>query len=138
SSVDPEDKQFDDVVGVLEDILMDDEFVNLQTKFLNQHFHHFSNDDENKFIYMGYIYTTKLLEKYIDQKLRQILPWFCDDRVSKQAKVSRTKAEGEVFEMLTSLGDFNTFKEVMLDFKSEKEGTTVDLSGLLAVSSSRK
>ncbi|KAJ3209586.1 ADP-ribosylation factor-like protein 2-binding protein [Dinochytrium kinnereticum] len=96
--------------------IADDKFIDLQTKFLDKYCHNFTNDDENKLIYMdAFNQYTKLLER-----------------------TRSDQADGDVFEMLTSLGDFNTFKELMLSYKNEKEGTNIDLSGLLAVSSSRK
>lgn len=41
--------------------------------------------------------------------------------------------DGELFEVLASLGDFHVFKELILDYKDEKGGLNVDLSGLLQV-----
>lgn len=41
--------------------------------------------------------------------------------------------EGEVFEMLETLGDFGAFKEMILEYKRDKEGRGIDLSGLLEV-----
>jgi hypothetical protein len=46
--------------------------------------------------------------------------------------------EGEVFELLASLGDFTLFKEMILDYKHSKEGNMVDLSGLLEITPSKK
>ncbi|KAJ3111101.1 ADP-ribosylation factor-like protein 2-binding protein [Phlyctochytrium bullatum] len=65
SPVDPEDTKFDEVVGALEEVLMDDNFVSLQNQFLEKHYHHFENDDENKLIYMNIFSDyTRFLEKY--------------------------------------------------------------------------
>ena len=41
--------------------------------------------------------------------------------------------DGEIFELLASLGDFQAFKECMLDFKDGQIGKTVDLSDLLEI-----
>ena len=41
--------------------------------------------------------------------------------------------QGEVFEILASLGDFQAFKECMLDFKDEQDGNVVDLSDILEI-----
>jgi ADP-ribosylation factor 2-binding protein len=41
--------------------------------------------------------------------------------------------QGEIFELLASLGDFQIFKECMLDFKSSQNGNIVDLSDLLEI-----
>lgn len=41
--------------------------------------------------------------------------------------------QGEIFELLASLGDFQVFKECMLDFKESQMGNVVDLSDLLEI-----
>jgi ADP-ribosylation factor 2-binding protein len=41
--------------------------------------------------------------------------------------------QGEIFELLASLGDFQVFKECMLDFKENQSGNIVDLSDLLQI-----
>ncbi|KAJ3101538.1 ADP-ribosylation factor-like protein 2-binding protein [Phlyctochytrium planicorne] len=133
----------------------DDKFIDLQTKFLDQNCKHFTNDDENKLIYMDiFNQYTNLLEKYIEKRLCQNIPGFSMPEFLNKLKYNLTlirkptlnktfrlrsdQVDGDVFEMLSSVGDFNTFKEVMLSYKDEKEGTSIDLSGLLAVSSSAK
>ena len=51
-----------------------------------------------------------------------------------QSLKQRDELEGQVFELLESIGDFKTFKDLILDYKNEKLGKNVDLSGLLCIS----
>lgn len=68
---------FSQVVGCVEDILMDDEFLKLHKDFMDTHWHEFDNNDENKLIYMDifkeYVET---IEKYIESKLKKAIPTF--------------------------------------------------------------
>lgn len=133
----PEDIKFDVVVGTLEDLLMDDEFLDLQNTFMEKNCMHFTDDDENKFIYMDLFnaYTARV-EKFINKKLKSVLPWFHMPEFFDMLK-TRKDADGDVFDMLASLGDFTIFKEMMLSYKHEREGTSIDLSGLIAVKSTK-
>ena len=47
----PEDAQFDETVGHVQDILFEDGLAELQREFMDKHYHHFEDKDENKFIY---------------------------------------------------------------------------------------
>lgn len=41
--------------------------------------------------------------------------------------------DGEIFDLLYTLTDFMAFKEMFLDYKSFKEGRTIDLSSSISV-----
>ncbi|KAI9337890.1 the ARF-like 2 binding protein BART-domain-containing protein [Zopfochytrium polystomum] len=139
---DPEDQKFDEIVGTLEELLMDDDFVAQQRTFMEKHCHHFSDDDENKLVYMDVFREyTDGVERFLERKLTASLPWFSMadfmGMLESRADADPTAAEGDVFEMLASLGDFGAFKDMMLSFKHERDGTNIDLSGLIAVKASR-
>ncbi|KAJ3124219.1 ADP-ribosylation factor-like protein 2-binding protein [Physocladia obscura] len=119
-----EDKLFDFIVGTLEDLLMDDSFVNFQNTFMEKNCKHFSSDEENKLIYMEIFHTYVSVSE---------LYFTCADRLLSRPE----QLEGDVFEMLNSIGDFQAFKEMIISFKQEQEGTGIDLSGLLAVTNSK-
>ena len=55
-----EDNEFDTIVGVLQEVLLDEEFERIQSKFCNQHCMHFEATEENKLIY------TDIFKKYHD------------------------------------------------------------------------
>lgn len=46
-----DDKTFDETVGALEDVIMSDEFRYVQSKFMEKHYRHFEEGEENKHIY---------------------------------------------------------------------------------------
>ncbi|KAJ3065246.1 ADP-ribosylation factor-like protein 2-binding protein [Podochytrium sp. JEL0797] len=133
-----EDELFDLIVGTLEDLLMDDSFVDFQNKFMEKNCKHFSADDENKFIYMDIFkaYNAKV-EAYIEKKLRAEIPEFKMSEFLDLLRSRPEQLEGDVFDMMSSIGDFSSFKDMMVSFKQEQEGTGIDLSGLLAVTNSK-
>lgn len=45
------------------------------------------------------------------------------------------QVEGDVFDILHSLGDFHEFKDLILNYKNDKMGRNIDMSGLLEISS---
>lgn len=49
------------------------------------------------------------------------------------ARKANTDLQGEVFEFLDTIGDFNAFKEMMLAQKAQKDGSLPNLSDLLVV-----
>ncbi|ORY37806.1 binder of Arl Two-like protein [Rhizoclosmatium globosum] len=138
-SASEEDQLFDLIVGTLEDLLMDDSFVDFQNKFMEKNCKHFSTtEDENKLIYMDIFsaYTAKV-EAYIEKKLRAEIPEFNMNDFLDLLRSRPEQLEGDVFDMMASIGDFSAFKEMMVSFKQEQEGSGIDLSGLLAVTNSK-
>jgi len=124
-----EDDLFDMVVGVIEDIIMEDDFSTLMENFMQKNYEVFDESEENKIIYTQIFNDYNLeIEKYLEQQLIAILPDF-EMEAFAQLLSKRDKAdlEGEVFELLASFTHFNTFKELMLDFKRSKQGTPIDL-----------
>ena len=50
---DNEWNQFDEIIGCIEDIVIEKQFQDLQESFLEKHYHHFEiGTEENKLIYM--------------------------------------------------------------------------------------
>ncbi|KAJ1568602.1 ADP-ribosylation factor-like protein 2-binding protein [Cladochytrium tenue] len=130
----PEDAKFDEIVGALEDLLMDDNFLAMQNSFMEKNCDAFSDDDENKLVYMDIFKSyTATLESYMEKRLRQDLPWFSMASFLQMLRNRQDPIDGDVFDMLASLGDFNAFKELIVSFKKEQDGSAVDLSGLIAV-----
>lgn len=48
----PEDDIFDSIVGRIQDLVMSDEFISLQTQFFQNYCQVFTNDEENRLEYM--------------------------------------------------------------------------------------
>lgn len=130
------DAWFDRTIGYIEDIIMEDEFQTLQNDFLEKYYHEFEDTEENKFIYTDiHKEYTQLIEKYICEQLTKLMSDFSMDEFQKQLIARKDDLEGEIFEMLVTFSDFLAFKEMMLDYKAEKEGRTIDLSAGLTVTS---
>ncbi|XP_014680801.1 PREDICTED: ADP-ribosylation factor-like protein 2-binding protein isoform X2 [Priapulus caudatus] len=121
----------------MEDIIIDERFRQLQTTFMEEHYREFDDSEENKFSYTDIFraYNT-LLENFIQESLIQRLPNFSMADFIRQLQMRRDELDGEVFEILLSFSDFLAFKEAILDFKSAKEGRTVDLSSGISITSS--
>lgn len=130
------DTKFDETIGHIEDIIMEEEFQILQNDFLEKYFMEFDDTEENKFIYTDihreYI---ELVEKYLEDELTKRLPDFSMVEFTRQIMERRNELEGEIFEMLLTFSDFMAFKEMFLDYRADKEGRSVDLSSGITVTS---
>lgn len=124
------DTKFDTTIGHIEDIIMGDTFQSLQSSFLEKHYDQFEETEENKFIYSDiHQEYTRLVEDFLEQELMRCMPGFSMTEFQSELVSRRDELEGEVFEILLTFSDFMTFKEMMLDYKANKEGrTSVDLS----------
>lgn len=141
-----EDDHFDSIVGRLQDTVMSPEFSALQTDFYERNAHHFTEDDENKLIYMTifqeYLAT---IERYIETRLSDVRM----DEFAAMLTRRQEEIDGPLYEMLLSFTDFRVFKEMMLDYKRAVGGISgtavpmeedqgeerVDLSGSLCITS---
>ncbi|CAH8618197.1 unnamed protein product [Heterobilharzia americana] len=119
---------FDIVVGHLEEIMMSDDFQNVQDKFMNENYNEFEDTEENKLCY------TEIHDRYIDtvertleKELRERIPNFSMRSFMDSLVPNSDHLDGEVFEMLYTFSDFLAFKEMMLDYKKAKTGETVNL-----------
>ena len=65
-----EDNQFDEIVGTLQEVLLDEKFEILTKKFCMENCMHFEATEENKLIYMDLFKKyQEIVEQYILQKL---------------------------------------------------------------------
>jgi len=124
-----EDDAFDLIVGALEDIMMDPEFQELQSSFAAEHCAHFDATDENKLVYTEiFAKYTELIEGFLEQRLKQTIqdfsmPSFMEMLMTREEQMQCS----DVFDMLVSCADFETFKELMLSHKMEREGGGIQL-----------
>jgi ADP-ribosylation factor 2-binding protein len=101
---------------MLQDIVMSEEFTDLQREFFSRYCEHFTPDEENKLIYMEIFneYLNKI-EKYIEKSLGGTdMQEFARMLTERQDEI-----DGPIFDLLLSFSDFGTFKEMMLNYKSE-------------------
>eukprot|EP00669_Euglena_mutabilis_P006210 TRINITY_DN1907_c0_g1_i1.p1 TRINITY_DN1907_c0_g1~~TRINITY_DN1907_c0_g1_i1.p1 ORF type:complete len:179 (+),score=55.87 TRINITY_DN1907_c0_g1_i1:40-576(+) len=116
----PEDEMFDNVIGKLEELIMDEEFQQKQNKFFAANCHHFSDWEENKLIYSDIHkqYVTEI-EAYIEHVLRRGLPAFDMPQFVALLRSREDEVTGDIWDLLISFTDFVTFKELMLAFKRQ-------------------
>lgn len=128
ASTNAEDARFDEVVGAIEEIIMEEEFQAIQDDFMTKNYKHFEDSDENKLIYTTvHNEYVSLVEKYLDGALKRKVKGFDMDSFLRTLVERKEELEGEIFELLLTFDDFLEFKQLMLSFKSEKEGRNVDL-----------
>ncbi|CAF2047029.1 unnamed protein product [Rotaria magnacalcarata] len=118
-SQDPEVEKFDRTIGLIEDMIMDEEFRSIQETFLIKYAHAFDPElDENKLIYTD-IHKEYLIifENFIINKIKHSQSDFNLDQFVKQLEAHQNEVEEEIFEFLLTLTDFLTFKQWMLDYR---------------------
>ncbi|KUF80940.1 ADP-ribosylation factor protein 2-binding protein [Phytophthora nicotianae] len=114
-----EESKFDEMIGVLQDILMDPEFVGMQRKFCRNNCEVFDNVSENKLIYMDIFQQyTNLIETFIERRLHEKL------EVAK----STDEIPPDITDVLLSSSDFEEFKNLMLSFK-QNENPCIEITG---------
>jgi len=116
-----EDDMFDAIVGKLEEIIMDDEFNSQVTDFMRTHCTCFERGDEHKLEYMDIFqrYTT-LIEEHVERGLREGIPDFSMEKFLALLEAREDEISADVFDMLLSLSDFETFKEQMVDYREQR------------------
>ena len=118
-STNAEDAKFDQVIGAIEEIIMEDKFRSIQDEFMHKNYKHFEESDENKLIYTTvHNEYVSLIEKYLDAQLKKKVKQFNMDEFMKTLLARREELEGEIFELLLTFDDFVEFKQLMLSFKS--------------------
>ncbi|XP_077278577.1 ADP-ribosylation factor-like protein 2-binding protein [Temnothorax americanus] len=131
-----EDRSFDEVIGHIEDLLLDEDFQALQHKFLEKYWDVFEPVEDNKLVYTDIFNEyNKAVEAYIVDYLKNVMPRFTVDTLLHQLNEKQTELEGEVFEVLSTITDFLAFKEMFLDYRAVKEGKVADLSCGISVTS---
>jgi ADP-ribosylation factor 2-binding protein len=115
------DTKFDQTVGHIEDIIVSQEFQDVQNEFMEKHYHHFEDVEENKLIYTDIFEKyTALVEKVIEDELKKRIRDFQMDHFLKGLESRKGEIDEEISDMLLSFTDFMAFKQLMLDFKKVK------------------
>lgn len=131
-----ENCSFDEIIGHIEDLLLEENFQALQHTFLEKYWNVFEPVEDNKLIYTDIFNEyNKAVEAYIVDYLKKIMPQFTIDTLLQQLNEKQAELEGEVFEVLSTITDFLAFKEMFLDYRAVKEGKIVDLSCGISVTS---
>ncbi|XP_035646861.1 ADP-ribosylation factor-like protein 2-binding protein isoform X2 [Oncorhynchus keta] len=128
------DAAFDAVIGSIEDIIMEDSF--LQQSFMEKHYLEFNDSEENKLTYTPifneYI---QMLEKRLEQQLMERIPCFNMSTFNHLLKQHKDEVSGDILDMLLTFTDFMAFKEMLIDYRAEREGRGLDLGDGLVVRS---
>jgi len=115
-----EETAFDAMVGALQEVVMKEDFQTLLDNFQREHCGHFEDTEENKLIY------TDLFKKYSDQieshiesEMKSQVPGFeMEPFLEQLAARGEGEIDGDIFDLLASLGDFETFKQQMISAKT--------------------
>ncbi|KAK7891149.1 hypothetical protein WMY93_023112 [Mugilogobius chulae] len=127
---------FDAVIGCIEDIIVEDEFQQLQQGFMEKYYSEFDDSDENKLLYTQIFNDyVDLLEKHLEQQLTERIPDFNMNAFIQLLMQHKEEVPADIFDMLLTFTDFMAFKEMFLEYKAEKEGRGLDLSQGLVVTS---
>ncbi|KAK7505659.1 hypothetical protein BaRGS_00002930 [Batillaria attramentaria] len=123
------DAGFDSVIGYIEEIVMEDDFQRLQNSFLEKYYMEFEDTEENKFCYTDiHREYVQLVEKFLEDEIVKRIPEFSMEDFTQTLVQRKDELDGEIFDLLLTFSDFLAFKEMVLDYRADKEGRTVDLS----------
>jgi len=104
---------------------MDESFEKMQRSFSNDNCMQFEATEENKLVYMTifkqYVDTT---EQYITVKLNEAIPGFSMERFMGQLKTRKDEIDEPLMDLLLSLSEFESFKEMMLFARAHYVATT--------------
>lgn len=110
-----EDQTFDEIVGCLSDILVGPEFENLQNQFYARYCNEFEASEENKLIYTSiYNEWVQTIESALESALRNSIPNFSMQEFIQMVATRQDQITDDVFELLCTFGDFETFKQNMI------------------------
>ena len=113
-----EDDRFDQFVGSLQEIVINEEFEELQNSFFKSYCSHFDNTEENKLIYTDIFKKYKnTVESYIETQLSEMIPDFDMEEYANVLPDRKDEIDDQLLELLISFSDFSTFKELMVSFK---------------------
>ena len=120
-------RRAEEVLAVMEEVVLGDEFGALQLDFCKRNCHHFEEGEENKLIYMDLFssYTT-LLEDVIERELKTRIADFDMEGFLTllMSEYSTSELENnEIFELLLTLADFEHFKDFMLGCKTASDAS---------------
>nr|XP_020460127.1 ADP-ribosylation factor-like protein 2-binding protein [Monopterus albus] len=136
SSSSDADAAFDAVIGCIEDIIMEEEFQQLQQIFMEKHYLEFDDSDENKLSYtLIFNEYVDQLEKHLEQHLMERIPSFNMNTFIELLMHHKEEVSTDIFDMLLTFTDFMAFKEMFLEYRAEKEGRGLDLGQGLVVTS---
>ncbi|KAI4464604.1 adp-ribosylation factor-like protein 2-binding protein [Holotrichia oblita] len=126
-SSDDTDQEFHSTVGHIEDILMEDKFLELHNDFMEKHWQEFEESEENKFIYTDIFKEYQAtIEKYIEEELVKKVKNFNMLAFEEELKKRPNELDSGIFDLLSTFTDFIQFKTKFLDYKAVHERRKYD------------
>lgn len=105
----------------LQEIVIEPKFEKMQKEFLDKYCDVFEDKNENKLEYTAiFKQYTELTEKYIESELIKRVPQYKIDDFYKLLEKRKHQIDEQLLDTLIAFTDFQTFKEMMLDYKATK------------------
>lgn len=126
-----DEREFSEMVGLLESIMVSEEFQALQDGFCRQHCDVFDDSEELKLEYSSiHEDYMVLVEGFLARECEARSPGFTMDELLKVlSDADPEDITGDVFELLLSLADIQEFKSVMLGYKASAGGLCLPVGG---------
>jgi len=122
---DADDDYFDTVVGCLQEIILDEDFDRMQKSFSIEHCMHFEATEENKLVYTTiFNQYTNTIEAHINAQLQSKIADFSMERFIGLLATRKDQIEEQIYDLLLSFSDFESFKEMMLFARAHLVATT--------------
>nr|CCA20017.1 conserved hypothetical protein [Albugo laibachii Nc14] len=113
--------KFDLIIGCLQDLLIDSQFVGLQQDFCLNHCEIFENKCENKLVYSQIFQQyTDLIERFIQCRLSEQIEGFSMNELTMQLERHEDEIPDDIVDVLLSFSDFEEFKSLMLSYKQNE------------------
>lgn len=120
-----DDDYFDQVVGCLQDIILNPQFDQMQKSFSVENCMQFEATEENKLVYTSIFQKyTATIESYINEKLTEMVDNFSMERFIVLLETRKDQIEEPIYDLLLSFSDFSSFKEMMLFARAHLVATT--------------
>ena len=119
------DDKFDLYVGVLQDIVMEEEFEKRRQEFVHENCQEFQPLEENKLSYTAIFkeYQNNI-EAYLMERMGHEISDFSMEYFSNELLTRKDEIDEQIMDLLLSFSDFVQFKEMMLFEKAHFVATT--------------
>eukprot|EP01060_Flectonema_neradi_P019511 TRINITY_DN2666_c4_g1_i1.p1 TRINITY_DN2666_c4_g1~~TRINITY_DN2666_c4_g1_i1.p1 ORF type:complete len:160 (+),score=34.75 TRINITY_DN2666_c4_g1_i1:36-515(+) len=122
--------EFDRAVGILEELVLCEQFMEVQNAFFKEHRSSFDDSEENKLCYTEiHSKFAEMMEQHVASKLEANGVNIADFLKEVREQDPDTLC-GDMWELLLSLTDFTAFKELMLSvpLPGSEQSESLDLS----------
>ena len=122
------DNNFDQIVGVLQEILLEPDFETMLKKFKDDNCMQFEATEENKLCYMDIFKKyQETIETYLSRRLTEEITDFKMEDFMESLKDRKDEIDEQIMDLLLSFSEFEMFKEEMLFARAHLVATTPKL-----------